>query len=129
MSEILSPEVTRYELGQLEVAFNQCLASEGLRFDPTIEFDRFAKRFVAQVRGFIAAGAPQHIPGYEVPANWWEHLKADLRTTWPRAFGRLRPKFITLQHPRTVYARVCPHIPIDPRDRSRCVVYVAEGLS
>jgi len=80
-----------------------------------VEIDRWSRQLYAKLEALVLGGMPRDIPGVSVPANWWEHLKADLKGKFPRALRRLEPRYAVIREPQRIYARVCPHLEIPER--------------
>lgn len=108
----LTSRIDRQTVDLLQARYSVALANSDLAHLARVEVegDLSMERALVHFRAYIAAGCPEHLPDFEVPASWWHHLKAELRASWPRLFGWLRPRFKVLQAPRTVYRKVCPHV-------------------
>lgn len=120
---IESPVIAEEWIELIQVALQKSLHAEGLdHYKAGVMFDRWAQRFVADVRGYLAAGAPQEIARVTMPDGWWQHLKADLARRFPRLGLRWRERL--LRPEVRMHARVCPHLRAPGDDPARCVVFL-----
>ena len=106
----------RLEIGQVVALSNEMLASA---VTWNLERDALLRATVLEMSSFVGAGAKQTVTiGISTPSSWWQHWKRDVFARFlpkrrrAQFLYRIDYKYVTKED--DYYAKVCPHLPVDP---------------